>query len=409
MAKKRFLVIDGMYFANRVLGGMTSQNETLSLEPEQEQSNFLANLHNSFWTLVKSFNNESRTLINNVIFVSEYGSWRKKLEPYTPGYYRIADDGTQPKSIPVLGYKENRVEKKEKSTVNYDIFYKLVSRFNEEISGTVPVVKVPNLEGDDCICLLSAMFAQSTNAELIVFCTDGDLEQCVNDNVMLFRNIKSKQNPNGEFVISQNKFHQLFIDNYNDPMSKLLGDNLEHDYYRTLFSMQLSSDYTVQRVAGKDIRFARPFSVALKKIICGDAKDNVFPILRKVGEMRNRSVSEKELNDTIEMMYGKLNDKTALKIITDKDTRDELFVTLRGNFKFTPNYKLSFMEEHFERNKKLIWLTPKIIGEELVRNFVETFKTVQDVLNTQIVIPEQNKTLQDNATELYANSIPGVL
>lgn len=409
MAKKRFLVIDGMYFANRVLGGMTSQNETLSLEPEQEQSNFLANLHNSFWTLVKSFNNESRTLINNVIFVSDYGSWRKKLEPYTPGYYRIADDGTQPKSIPVLGYKENRVEKKEKSTVNYDIFYKLVSRFNEEISGTVPVVKVPNLEGDDCICLLSAMFAQSTNAELIVFCTDGDLEQCVNDNVMLFRNIKSKQNPNGEFVISQNKFHQLFIDNYNDPMSKLLGDNLEHDYYRTLFSMQLSSDYTVQRVAGKDIRFARPFSVALKKIICGDAKDNVFPILRKVGEMRNRSVSEKELNDTIEMMYGKLNDKTALKIITDKDTRDELFVTLRGNFKFTPNYKLSFMEEHFERNKKLIWLTPKIIGEELVRNFVETFKTVQDVLNTQIVIPEQNKTLQDNATELYANSIPGVL
>lgn len=409
MAKKRFLVIDGMYFANRVLGGMTSQNETLSLEPEQEQSNFLANLHNSFWTLVKSFNNESRTLINNVIFVSDYGSWRKKLEPYTPGYYRIADDGTEPKSIPVLGYKENRVEKKEKSTVNYDIFYKLVTQFNEEISGTVPVIKIPNLEGDDCICLLSAMFAKSTNAELIVFCTDGDLEQCVNDNVMLFRNIKSKQNPNGEFVISQNKFHQLFIDNYNDPMSKLLGDNLEHDYYRTLFSMQLSSDYTVQRVAGKDIRFARPFSVALKKIICGDAKDNVFPILRKVGEMRNRSVSEKELNDTIEMMYGKLNDKTALKIITDKDTRDELFVTLRGNFKFTPNYKLSFMEEHFERNKKLIWLTPKIIGEELVRNFVETFKTVQDVLNTQIVIPEQNKTLQDNATELYANSIPGVL
>lgn len=408
MAKKRFLVIDGMYFANRVLGGMTSQNETLSLEPEQEQSNFLANLHNSFWTLVKSFNNESRTLINNVIFVSDYGSWRKKLEPYTPGYYRIADDGTQPKSIPVLGYKENRVEKKEKSTVNYDIFYKLVSRFNEEISGTVPVVKVPNLEGDDCICLLSAMFAQSTNAELIVFCTDGDLEQCVNDNVMLFRNIKSKQNPNGEFVISQAKFHKLFIEG-NDPMTKIFGDNLERDYYHTLFSMQLSSDYTVQRVAGKDIRFACPHSVALKKIVCGDAKDNVFPILRKVGELRNRSVSEKELNDTIEMMYGKLNEKTALKIITDKETRDELFVTLRGNFKFVPNYKLSFMEEHFERNKKLIWLTPKVIGEELVRSFVDAFKSVKDVLNKQIEIPEQNKTMQDNATELYANSIPGVL
>ena len=223
--KRRILGIDGMYFANRVLGGMTSQNETLTLEPEQEQKNFLSNLHNSLWSIVRSFNNDTQTLINNVVIFCDYGSWRKDIPVYIPEYYKDVDEIKQP----VFGYKENRVKKKQESPVNYKIFYELVSQFMEDVKSQIPVIKIPGLEGDDCICIMSHMLKNSQNAEMIIFCTDGDLEQCVNDNVILFRNIRSKECPNGEIVISQRKYHELFVNSSNDPITKLIGDNSERN------------------------------------------------------------------------------------------------------------------------------------------------------------------------------------
>ena len=166
--KRRILGIDGMYFANRVLGGMTSQDETITLESEQEQHNLLSNLHNSLWSLVRSFNSDTHTLIHNVVMFSDYGSWRKKLPAYTPAYYEDVPDS----KVPVLGYKENRIEKKQKSVINYDIFYRIVARFMDEISEQIPLIKIPDLEGDDCICLMSYMLKKSTNTEMVIFCTD---------------------------------------------------------------------------------------------------------------------------------------------------------------------------------------------------------------------------------------------
>lgn len=404
--KRRILGIDGMYFANRVLGGMTSQDETITLESEQEQHNLLSNLHNSLWSLVRSFNSDTHTLIHNVVMFSDYGSWRKKLPAYTPAYYEDVPDI----KVPVLGYKENRIEKKQKSVINYDIFYRIVARFMDEISEQIPLIKIPDLEGDDCICLMSYMLKKSTNTEMVIFCTDGDLEQCVNDNVMLFRNIRSKDCPNGEFVISQNKFRELFVDAIDNPMTRLLGDSTEKTNYRMLFSMQLNSEYTVERKPGKDIRYACPATVALKKIVCGDAKDNVFPILRKVGESRNRSVSEKELIKTIEYNGEKFCDETCANIINNEELRQNIFLTMRDVFKFLPDYSFARMEEHFQRNKNLILLVPAEIGKDRVKQFVEYFKeNVEEKFNQTITIPDKEREVKDNATELYADAVKGIL
>lgn len=404
--KRRILGIDGMYFANRVLGGMTSQNETLTLETEQEQKNFVSNLHNSLWSIIRSFNNETQTLINNVIMFCDYGSWRKQLPVFTPDYYKDVDES----KIPVLGYKENRVKKKEESPVNYEIFYKLVSDFMEEINNQIPVIKIPGFEGDDCICIMSHMIKNSQNTEMIIFCTDGDLEQCVNDNVMLFRNIRSKDCPNGEIVISQNKYHYLFVDSNNDPMTKLLGDNTERNYYKMLFSTQLNSEYKVERKPDKDIRYACPASLALKKIVCGDAKDNVFPLLRKIGESRNRSISEKELIKSIEPYSAKVNDKICAEIINDKNLRTDVFVTMKSVFKFAPDYPIESIEEHFQHNKELILLLPSVIGKERVQTFVNFFKeNVENKLTKQIEVPQKEREVHDNATQLYAESVKGII
>ena len=404
--KRRILGIDGMYFANRVLGGMTSQNETLTLEPEQEQKNFLSNLHNSLWSIVRSFNNDTQTLINNVVIFCDYGSWRKDIPVYIPEYYKDVDEIKQP----VFGYKENRVKKKQESPVNYKIFYELVSQFMEDVKSQIPVIKIPGLEGDDCICIMSHMLKNSQNAEMIIFCTDGDLEQCVNDNVILFRNIRSKECPNGEIVISQRKYHELFVNSSNDPITKLIGDNSERNYYKMLFSVQLNSEYPVQRKPEKDIRYACPSSVALKKIICGDAKDNVFPILRKVGETRNRSVSEKEMIKAIEPYQGKITDIACSEVIYDDKLRSDVFFTMRSVFKLLPDYPLDKIEEHFQHNKKLILLTPQVIGKERIQDFVKFFQeNVKEKLEHQIEVPKKEREIHDNATQLYADSVKGII
>ena len=72
---------------------------------------------------------------------------------------------------------------------------------------------IEGLEGDDEIMLLSHKFAGNQNVELLVFCTDGDLNQVVKDNCMLFRNIRSNDVPNGEFVISLNTYNKIFENN----------------------------------------------------------------------------------------------------------------------------------------------------------------------------------------------------
>lgn len=404
--KRRILGIDGMYFANRVLGGMTSQNETLTLETVQEQNNFISNLHNSLWSIIRSFNNENQTLIHNVIMFCDYGSWRKKLPIFVPDYYKDVEES----KIPVLGYKENRVKKKEESNINYKIFYELVSKFMDEINNEIPVIKIQDFEGDDCICLLSHMLKNSKNTEMIVFCTDGDLEQCVNDNVILFRNIRSKDCPNGEIIISQNKYHYLFVDCDNDPMTKLLSDNTERNYYKLLFSTQLNSEYKVERKPDKDIRYACPATIALKKIICGDAKDNVFPILRKVGNSKNRSISEKELIKSIEPYVHKVNDKSCEEVLNNKELRNDVFVTMKSIFKFAPEYSLESLEKHFQHNKELILLLPSVIGKEKVKIFVEYFKeNIEKRLVNQIQIPQKEREIHDNATQLYADAVKDIL
>jgi hypothetical protein len=62
--------------------------------------------------------------------------------------------------------------------------------------------------------LLSNKIGVTENMEMTVFCTDGDLNQIVKNNVFLFRNIKSSEAPFGEFTISFKKYVEIFNKTY---------------------------------------------------------------------------------------------------------------------------------------------------------------------------------------------------
>lgn len=398
--KKRILVIDGMYYCNRTLGGMRAEDETFTLDTRLQQEAFKTQLHNSLVNLVESFNNERQNLIHNVLFITDFDSWRKRVTPFIPKYYRDLK-ATNPGDVPPLGYKENRKEKKEESPVNYEAFYKMCSEFNEELSKHMPFISIRGCEGDDIIMLLSKTYQKSENYELLVFCTDGDLIQCVNDNTMLFRNIRSGASPAGEFVISYPKFHELYIaSNMNNPATKLLKSSI-NDYF-TLFKMQLNNEYPIDRKPNVSIHYATPVSLALKKCICGDDKDNIFPILRKFTETRKRSISEKELIKTFEMIVGKYNEKNCFEVFTNKDVREELFVTLRSVFKLE-TYPIKEMEDHFQHNQRINVLSPKNLDRELVEAFVEKLKTLKEQIETPI---GRLKRVQSIGKDILAQSVP---
>lgn len=410
--KRRILVIDGMYFANRTLFGMQAENDNLTLETEQEQHNLMSNLHNSMMSLINIFNAKN-DLIHNVLIVEDFGSWRKSMKPYIPYYYQRLQENNE--EIPVLGYKENRVAKKESSQINYDNFNGVVHKFFDDINSKIPVLKIYGCEGDDLILLLSKTFRDNENYELLVFCTDGDLVQTVNDNCMLFRNIKSKECPNGEFVVSPNMLKKYAIEN--DDTSKtsadrLLGSNIKTNDYNELFSFSMNG-LSVKRTIGQDIRYASPVTISMIKTICGDAKDNIFPILRipkSSSRSKNLSVSEKQLISSIEKVFSsELNEKISFEVMTNKETREKIFMNLRSSFKDS-EYPLEKMEEHFQHNFKINVLSLKNLSSEIIDKYKteikEIFPRVAKKIDMSLFDINKAKTIRDDATDLLAKSAP---
>lgn len=405
---KRILVIDGMYFANRTIFTMQAENETITLNDDQEQHNFLTHLNNSFVSLINAYNNDAHQLIDSVIFVTDFGSWRKDQSPFIPKYYRDIKDKA-PNMIPVMKYKENRVDKREKSIINWDNFYGIVNKFFDEISVDYPSLRIAGCEGDDLIYLLSKTFAKS-NYELLVFCTDGDIAQTANDNVIVYRNTKSKDNPYGEFVMTQNRINEYFGNRNSNPELRLLGKGIE-DSFQQLIKMQLYSTIEVQRDMGKGITLAQPKKMLIVKCICGDAKDNIFPILRKPKlspEKRNASISEKQLFDAIKCNFGDVSEEICGKLFEDKDARIDVFITLRSLFKMD-EYPLDEMEQHFQHNVKLNVLDIKNLDRRVIDEFKEKMKAILPLINKGIdmdKIKKSTKTTRDHAVDLLVSSAP---
>lgn len=362
---KRLLIIDGNYFAQRVLGQINMGDSVNNLETEQEQNSFTSALNNSLINLYKIFNNENSNLIDNVIFVSDSGSWRKDVEPIKP--YWLDDDR-------VIGYKEQRKTKKEESPINYDNFYKLYDEFIESIKNVVTVCRIDKLEGDDNIMFLSHKLKELPNVFSIVFCTDGDLEQVVRDNVVLMRNIRSKEAPNGEFVINLNMYTKLFEQSAS--MESLLGSSLDNKYYKDLFSVMIGSidgQNKVKRELNKGISIATPFKTALIKSVAGDKKDNLFSLIswKSSTGTRQYNITEKIIDKALAKHNYSLTENNCQKILTSKDAIYNLMLSLRETTK-QPNAPIDEIIKHLKHNLKLNVLSPNNIPE-IYRNEFDKF------------------------------------
>jgi len=402
---RNYLLVDGNYFGHRMLHGMRSKNKEFVLKSIQEQSNFLASLNNGLLSFYSSFNNEHYNLIDNIIFVFDNESWRKQIPSFRPYYI----DEIETENI---DYKANRIDIKEESDVDWDNFDIVMDKFHKGIEDVIVSFKTPGCEGDDGITLLTDKL-KDEDITFWVFCTDGDLKQTVTNKVFLFRNIRSGECPDGEFVLSPGIFNKMFgertpLQRMTDSSSSLL------DAHRSLmFKVALNGGTyrgNISRTPGKGIAVADPVLTALTKTICGDKKDNVYPIYRWIKGSKNYKVTEKMIEKVWKGLDMDFSEQSAVKTVNDKGLLVALLLGLKAQCKIDV-INMKSVGDHFKHNMKIIFLQLDFIPDYVKGNFDNHFNTVKDriyksISREEILSINLHKEITDNATDLLVSSVP---
>lgn len=397
--KKNIFVIDGNYFAHRTIGVLNMGDQVNNLESPTEISQLKAALNSSLLNLMESMSK----YVNNFIFCIDDSKnlWRKAIEPVRP-YYLKGD------TITPLKYKENRKAKKEESSLNYDNFNLIVDEFVETLKARMIVFHVNGLESDDLFLLIGSKFKEYKDKYFgIGFCTDGDLNQTVNDNFILFRNIKSKEVPEGEFVITKKLYEKIFE---GDAKSQLIGNSIEKNYFTDLFTISLRSQYSVKRHINEGITLCTPFKVALIKSICGDKKDNIFPLIRWVKGMKNYSVTKKMIEKALKKSEQYLTEITCQQILTTKGALQSLIKTVIGITK-QPNIEIQDLGEHLKHNLRMIILSKPNLPQSSIMLFEEMWKGYESQLSQNFDMSQMKLNIdrKDSATNVLESSIPEIL
>lgn len=392
----RTFEIDGSYFFHRCLGSLNMGDSINNLDSKQELDQFRGFLSTSLlnlWNLVEK-------QFDQLIFVTDNDSWRKQVTPFRP--YFIEQDDTE---TPLI-YKEQRKAKKKESDINYDNFYLLCNEFVEEVlKPNMVVLDVKGLEGDDNI-LLTSKKVKELGIKNTVFCTDGDLMQTVNDNNILFRNIKSKVAPYGEFVINMRTYEQVFEQS---TKSAILGSSIDGaNFYKELFAITLKG-VTCKRTLNQGINITSPFKIAMIKSICGDKKDNVFPIFQWKKGSKNYKVTEKMIDKALKLDTQFLTESTAINYLTNKD----LLMNLLTNLRDITNQKhadLNGIANHLKHNLRLIVLSEKNIPVSMVEEWNRQWESheraiIHDKFNPDF-LKKIDVTIKDNAVNVMNDSLP---
>lgn len=428
MIAKKFLCVDGDFFCHRTLHGMRMNNKEITLDKSSEIINFNKALINSVHSLFNVFCNDHHSLIDQIIFVFDHKSWRKSIIPLRP-YYLVEEDTEIP-----IGYKDNRKSMKEESDINYDNFSLCEEDFRKTLdtANLFPSYWFEGAEGDDLMIMLKRkLLQQNPDHKMIVFCTDGDLKMLLHkdeelkqqsDSILLFRNIKSGAAPEGEFVITNELYENLYgkrdslgKEDIMDAFIRATTNGTDENYFKNLlFNINFkdqSGRANQSRTPGAGISIATPTLTLFTKMIIGDKKDNIFPIFRwktKTGSIRN--VTENMLISAFKELDLTYNEDSACKIYSDKTTLTKLLYSLRDIVK-QENVDIQLIGKHFVHNRKILDIrTIDKIPVDIVEKFEIQFnKSVENgLLEKSIARADLSNLKQDHtdSTSILSTSLP---
>lgn len=265
--------------------------------------------------------------IDNIILVSDGGSWRKQLPI--------------PNSISTNVYKGNRQSDKE---YDWNLIFKTFNNFVKHCKDIgITCTQYFNIEGDDWIWYWSRRL-NSQGIHCIIWSVDNDLKQLV-----------QKENETGAWTVWYNDKNGLWI---NDVLKEQEVSDI--DFFMTPPQYHSVILENLKNHSKGTVNYINPDDIILSKIICGDSGDNIKSVFRYMKNGRTYRVSEKEWSK-ISKEYNISSIDRLLNYIPET-------ASAIANHKKYKNFKpsISDIEEMINYNIKLVWLNENVIPDTLV-------------------------------------------
>lgn len=272
--------------------------------------------------------------IDNIIFVSDGGSWRKHLSLPATLLKRTSEHN----------YKGTRSKD---DGFDWDRLFKKYSEFIEELYsiGGINVYSAHGVEGDDwCWYLSNALYEDGTNC--IILSADKDLTQLVKFNpltynfVLTYYKVKSTKH-----IITYDKKLDEYKDNIS--ISFFLDRNKLNNFDSFKECLNISTE----------LRPIDPKEVIINKIFIGDISDNVLPVLYSTSKSKTYKLSKKSID---------LN----LNFESDEAISEYVENLIKTNSKYS-EFDPQVVTEHALYNRKLVYLSELEYPEEILGKMEE--------------------------------------
>jgi len=270
--------------------------------------------------------------IDNVVLVSDGGSWRKQLPV--------------PEQLKGITYKGNREEEKS-SDFSWPHIFKALNRLSKECESVgMTVCTQANIEGDDWAWYWSRRL-NDEGTSCIIWTSDNDLKQLV-------------QNKGGVFTAWYNDKNGIF---FPESLQEKVPDPDDLDCFMTPMVMKpMLMENLIRR--SQKTSYVDPNTIINGKIICGDSGDNIKSVIQAPKGDRIYGVGPKDWQLISNAIYV----KTVQDLITKKDKVASYLCDLN---KFRGVACPGPVMEHIDYNIKLVWLSSEVIPSSIV-----------DVMNT---------------------------
>ena len=271
--------------------------------------------------------------IDNVIFVSDGGSWRTNVE--VPEHL-VDENGEK------IVYKGNR----EKSDdINWDVVFNSYEEFISILQQNgINAYRELDLEGDDWIWWWST-YLNSQGTNVIIWTKDNDLKQLVNID------------DNKCFTVWWNKSNGMFTCKFDDSNLNFLFNNEYNE--NDLIFQQITRNTEVTQIDHNNI--------IIDKIIRGDIGDNIRPILYKENKNSKSSrkirISQNDIDYSLDFNDDKAVYNYLKTLYENKKYKNKLNVTLDKAF------------EHFKYNRIMVALERQSYPSNIM-NIFENYKDI---------------------------------
>jgi 5'-3' exonuclease len=336
----RFSVINGGFELN--------SDERIKLKSQSELEELMARSIN---IVLNRFQD-----IDNVILVTDGGSWRKQLPV--------------PNILKDSVYKGNRTQSKE---LDWKYIYAALNALSDRCKKLgITVANHSAIEGDDWVWY----WTRKLNAEgtsCIIWSSDNDLKQLIQTNP-----------ETAAFTAWYNDRNGIWFDNsYNDSEEV---DLLEY-FMRPV--KPTSTIYESVKTKAKP-SYTDPATIVMDKIICGDAGDNIksVAIVNKNG--RNFKITSKLWDE----IRNALNINTLEEFFNSKQN---IINSIISKSKFI-DYNPVDIDDMISYNTKLVWLNEDVIPETIMLYMNQCDYKVVDINYIRMnykVMCEANNTIED--------------